>query len=44
MRNCQCGRKAAVYAMDPDPNGWGDYYCWVCVNPKWNIETLYEEN
>jgi len=44
-RNCQCGRPSKVYAMDPIPDGWADYYCSLCVNPQWIIETLYcEEN
>lgn len=39
-RKCQCGKPAAYYAMDPAPNGWGDFYCHGCVNPRWIKEPL----
>lgn len=38
--DCQCGRRAKVYAMDPIPNGWADYYCYVCKPSGWITDIL----
>jgi len=27
----RCGETATVYAMDPQPGGWGGYYCKPCA-------------
>jgi hypothetical protein len=40
-KRCQCGKFAKVYAIDPAPNGWADYYCYVCAPSNWITEPLY---
>jgi len=41
---CQCGRDATVYAMDPVPGGWADYYCLNCKPSCWQITDYYYPN
>jgi hypothetical protein len=33
----QCKHPATLYAIDPIPNGWGDYYCLSHKPNGWQI-------
>lgn len=39
-----CDKQADVYAIDPCPDGWGDWYCHECRPTSWwvidNIERV----
>lgn len=32
-----CSAEADVYALDPCPNGWADWYCHACTPTNWII-------
>jgi len=39
-KNCHgrdCQAEAEVYAMDPYPDGWADWYCQSCAPANWLI-------
>lgn len=41
QRDCSvCGALAEVYAMDPCPGGWGDYYCTTHTPRGWLTEGI----
>lgn len=44
LHKCHCGEHAAVYAMDPMPNGWADYYCLNHVPSGWQITDRLTES
>lgn len=40
-RGRDCDHQATVYAVDPYPDGWGDWYCDDCVpNNWWVVDTI----
>lgn len=34
-RGRDCDQQASVYAIDPAPDGWGDWYCDDCQPSNW---------
>lgn len=41
VRDCSaCNKPAEVYAMDPCPGGWGDYYCREHTPRGWITERI----